>query len=386
MAENLRLNRSRVTVATIAAAITLAGCAGGDNTLVNAGTSETSDTLVFDSESVLPDAAALGACPPHLEEVFADGRADYEPIHGRMLRRSVTWYAIDTIRADRAARSTTTIPQDRSIPVELVDASPLGTNDDRGGEPRTLDARLYGPSRSHVHMAVGAGYTLHVAVNEKTGTIDLMLAADRHGRIAFVGECEARMATLGVSGYLDETAPEARTPRAAVLAIVADPNGEAAASFRQWAGVEAIAWIDLPPDGRAFDPDAMPQDVLDQLGGATLEFDIPAPWRDRTDVTLCTKTPLFWGDCTLLNVDPPDGPVHLIARVRPGDPLEVWLMDEQASFDNPLALLYTVDEGTARTLIDTREPLRLAPADGIRSLDQLLDHARAGETVLVATN
>ncbi|HVF04944.1 MAG TPA: hypothetical protein VNA20_08900 [Frankiaceae bacterium] len=159
------------------------------------------------------------------------------------------------------------------------------------------------------------------------------------GSVVFIGECAYAQVTRPLERYVAHRAGDAPA-REVFLRIVAQPQGAEARAFAAFLdGGPGPSWHKLPPDRRAVGSGALPPappEVLAQLTEVLLRVDIPPAWRTMPG-TLCPRISLGWGaECLSLGAGESVG---VTAYLKPGEDLEVWLMEPGGDYRARIGVL-----------------------------------------------
>lgn len=159
---------------------------------------------------------------------------------------------------------------------------------------------------------------------------------DKDGGFAVVGLCRtSAMIAVALDAYATESG--ASSSYKVLRAVATDDT--ALSAFGAWTLGEPISWSSRPATERLLDIEGTPAEVLDRLSLVTIVIEkVPDRWRSF-DATLCTWVSEGWNECTALDADDPGEPLEMAAYTVPGEPIELWLLDQDANVIEPLALL-----------------------------------------------
>ncbi len=209
--------------------------------------------------------------------------------------------------------------------------SPLLMGSDLRGE----SARL--PDGESVLVAIWAPH------GSGEGFVQFVIVEREGGEVWFAGECADVLYRQPLAAYRDEVRP-GYSLEDVLLAVITD---EAVWSdFNDWnlhqGAYGPQSWDELPPRARRLDVAGTPEDVLNSLQQFTLELEVPTEWRGMPLGALCTFVSEGWNECIALQALDQSNVASLMGWGRPGETVEVWLVDYiNLGFAAPLALIGT---------------------------------------------
>jgi hypothetical protein len=296
-----------------------AGCGNGSDAAVETQAAQDMSTASLEE---------IGACP-ETGDINAANPAEF-------VAAVETWLHVDL----EAAKNSSALDADRTRSSEQRLSVANVAADGRQGETFERSLRLHGSLLSSIDWSTthpGANVYLGVGGEDYDGQVLFAVVIDDEGRFGFAGECQYRLLTQPLRRILGDDSGAFTK----VLGLTGKP-------------LETALGLNEPPHESTVSvlnpQDASPEDLAG-LELVTVVLEVPSDWTGPA--TLCTRIERGWNDCV-----PLDGtikfPTPLSVYVSPGSPLEVWLLDEQASLETPRQMLGTVatpDSVTARDLV-----------------------------------
>ncbi len=314
---------------------------------------------------LLNDAHLLGDC----RASALDAETDRPDVVAQLLVPAGEWFqfADPTVTAravDPPSDLTATVEAD----LRRVTLDPAAT---KQSEASRRSLGVFEPYLRPMDEAIDAGHDLYVRVilvRDGMEYVETVVAVGSDERIAFVGECMYERASQPFVDRLVQSvaAVEARRDGAdvipaaeAFLTVALEPESDAAR--RSLLTPEVLArtqlgwdeWADIPPDLRTINPEDAPRDIVDRITWTGLKIQLPTGWSALEDTTICTKTPLGWGDCALIGSSA-NGSIEGLALPLVADgPTELWLLDGSARHASAYRRVASVDLAAVR-IHDTR--------------------------------
>jgi len=170
-------------------------------------------------------------------------------------------------------------------------------------------------------------------------------------QLVFAGEC-LKYAT---KAWQDFSASKASADPAQLFERLWRADGaRLRADYRSAIESGPLDWSALPAGERALTDEETPAGLLAGLNRLQVSYRFPFDWT-RLHASLCTKTSLGWNGCVSPSVLRDEQGVTDNAFAVKGEPLEVWVLDDQGNMHQPIVRLGTV-------------PADLLAADGVVEL------------------
>ena len=165
------------------------------------------------------------------------------------------------------------------------------------------------------------------------------------GDVVFAGDCADLFYRQPLAAYRDQVRP-GDTLADVLFAVIDD---EAVWSdFNDWdlheGPYSAPSWDELAPRARQLDVESTPEEVLDSLQRFDLELEVPTEWMGMPLGAVCTFVSQGWNECFALEALDQSNVASLMGWGRPGESVEVWLIDYiNLGIGQPLALIGTFE-------------------------------------------
>ncbi len=189
---------------------------------------------------------------------------------------------------------------------------------------------------------------------------------DTAGRLAFIGDCLSRL-SADFQEIHSVLYPEME-PVELLVALAKDPATQQAAN--DWLYRPSPSWYELDPSVRLINPDETPPEVMANLMPVSFVVEIPDSWRSLGPYTLCTRIlEIGWNEC--INLQTAALVDELPGTVKSGLDLEVWVLNEAAIVNEPVALVGIIPAAAAELARDAGQ-VRLILSDTVHSIGDLL--------------
>jgi hypothetical protein len=255
------------------------------------------------------------------------------------------------------------------------------------GRTGSVSPLLMGSALRGESARLPGGDSVLIAIRAPHGSgeafVQFVVVEREGGEVRFAGDCADLLYRQPLAAYRDEVRPG--DPLGSVLlAVIAD---EAVWSdFNDWnlhqGAYGPLSWDELPPRARQLDVEGTPEEVLNSLQRFTLELEVPTEWRGMPLGALCTFVSEGWNECIALQAVDQSNVASLMGWGRPGETVEVWLIDYiNLGFTAPLALIGTFELPAA---IDGSTVSARVVGGRATTLDEVVD--LAGEMSVEATS
>lgn len=291
-------------------------------------TSESVTTLPTSTLSGSGGLQTLGSCPPDSNNL------DFTVLPER-LAQPEAWYESSTAKVLNGAAVG---PGSVELAVVGSDMTLLGGSLSEPGLPITMARSDYDRlALVEEEEAVLLGVRHSISIGGPVASIVLVESAT--GSLYFVGACAGPVYTVPFNDYFETVGTG--TPRALLLAASLDPEANEALTDWMFPSEQSTSWHDIDPSLRVLDNNGTPQEVLDPYRLIDLVLHVPDSWRVLPAV-VCTRVVAGWNECAALDAAEPGETISMLAYASAGEPLEVWLVDEEVDIGAPLALLGTL--------------------------------------------
>jgi hypothetical protein len=344
----------------------LAGCAPQ---VENVGASDGVESLAVEPTP----AREIGACPEDL---------DGEPLGWENQVGEVLWVETEgfsVIGPDPHSSRFTKLALVEPVIVEKADLPPLTFDTVSVLNAKALAMVNDLPHSSKVLLAVTDGVEV-----ERYASLIIFMRSD--GSIAVPGDCAFEVYVRPVELWAASFSQphDSETVAEFIYAMLSTPDAVAWDTLFEVILDETpdlVEWGELSPAERLTDVENTPPDVLQDLRSVAIEIVLPTDWR-QFPFSLCSRNPLGWNECTLLNGGPTSGRLQLLGYGVEGEPVELWLMSSLEEGQHPIGRIAVIPAAAWSS-----GPVLVAPASGSASLseDELRRQAESGVSVFQVT-
>lgn len=269
------------------------------------------------------------------------------------------WIEVSNPAAAEAMSQAVVLPDDGSLQLKVID--PTIRTGLAAPETVVLAEKTAGPAREAIEL--GAHLLIGVtAMSPEEPTALVVALLETADQAVFLGPCAERWN----EPLRDAAASFGSASVVEFARRVVDPDSpEAAFLVEATAPPTTVAWSERDPDLRLLSAewDDAPEAVLARLTLVPVLIVVPPAWQD-VPVTVCFKLSLGWHEgCMPTTAIPPT--VIFYVSALPGEPVEVWLLNDPARLDQPVAYLATLEAATVADLAESLEAAGSAPNEGL---------------------